>query len=50
MQTWKRKLRIGELANITIKKTKSRTEISTIYKILDEIIVPNWKSIPATRK
>jgi hypothetical protein len=50
VQTWRRKLRIEELANIAIEKLESGTEITTVYEILDEIIASKWKSIPTTRK
>lgn len=50
VQTWRRKLRIEELANIAKEKLESGAEITLVYKILDEIIVSKWKSIPTTRK
>ncbi len=49
MQTWRRKLRIQELANIAIEKLESGTEIPEVYDVLDGIMVSQWKSIP-TRK
>ena len=50
VQTWRRKLRIQELADIAKEKLESGTEISQVYEILDEIMVSKWKSIPTTRK
>lgn len=50
VQTWRRQLRIQELANIAKEKLESGTEITIVYEILDEIIVSKWRSIPTTRK
>lgn len=50
VQTWRRQLRIQELADIAKEKLESGTEITLVYEILDEIIVSKWRSIPTTRK
>ena len=50
VQTWRRKLRIEELANIALEKLESETEITHVYDILEEIMISKWKSIPSTRK
>ncbi|MCV0411207.1 hypothetical protein [Nitrosopumilus sp.] len=50
VQTWRRQLRIQELANIAREKLESGTEITQVYEILDEIMVSKWRSIPTTRK
>ncbi|BDQ31481.1 MAG: hypothetical protein K5798_08510 [Nitrosopumilus sp.] len=50
VQTWRRQLRIQELANIARDKLESGTEITQVYEILDEIMVSKWRSIPTTRK
>ena len=50
VQTWRRQLRIQELAEIAKEKLESGTEITLVYEILDEIMVSKWKSIPTTRK
>ncbi len=50
VQTWRRKLRIEELANIAKEKLESGTEINAVYDLLDEIMVSKWRSIPTTRR
>lgn len=50
VQTWRRQLRIQELANIAKEKLESGTEIILVYEILNEIMVSKWRSIPTTRK
>jgi hypothetical protein len=50
VHTWRRQLRIQELANIAKEKLESGIEITVIYEILDEIMVSKWRSIPTTRK
>ena len=50
VQTWRRKLRIQKLADIAKKELELGTEVTQIYKILDERIQVRWNSIPTTRK
>ena len=50
VQTWRRKLRIQELADIAKKELELGTEVTQIDKILDEMIQVRWNSIPTTRK
>ncbi|MGY5150106.1 MAG: hypothetical protein ACW9W3_08575 [Candidatus Nitrosopumilus sp. bin_68KS] len=50
VQTWRRKLRIKELANIAKEKLESGIEINVVYDLLDEIMVSKWRSIPTTRR
>ncbi len=50
VQTWRRKLRIQELADIAKKELELGTEVTQIYKILDERMQVRWNSIPTTRK
>ncbi|AJW71432.1 hypothetical protein [Nitrosopumilus adriaticus] len=50
VQTWRRKLRIEELANIAKEKLESGIEITIVYDLLDEIMVSKWRSIPSTRR
>ncbi|HUT07175.1 MAG TPA: hypothetical protein VMW74_10890 [Nitrosopumilaceae archaeon] len=50
MQTWRRKLRIQEMADIAKKELELGTEITQIYEMLDEMMQIRWKSIPTTRR
>jgi len=50
VQTWRKKLRLQELVDITKKELESGTEISQIYEILDKEMSLRWKLVNSTRK
>ncbi len=50
VQTWRKKLRLQELIDITKKELESGMEINEIYEILDEEMQTRWKLVSYTRK
>jgi hypothetical protein len=50
VQTWRKKLRLQELIDITKKELESGMEINQIYEILDEEMQTRWKLVSYTRK
>jgi hypothetical protein len=50
VQTWRKKLRLQELIDITKKELDSGMEINQIYEILDEEMQTRWKLVSYTRK
>ncbi len=50
VQTWRKKLRLQELIDITKKELESGMEINQIYEILDEEMQTRWKFVSYTRK
>ena len=50
VQTWKRKLRLKELADIAQNELKSGKEMEKIFEQLDEEMKSRWNLVLTTRK
>ena len=50
VQTWRRKLRLKELADIAQNELKSGKEMEKIFEQLDEEMKSRWNLVLTTRK
>ncbi len=50
MQTWRKKLRLKDLLDITKKELESGKEITLVYEILEKEMQSRWKFVASTRK
>ena len=50
MQTWRKKLRLQDLLDITKEELESGKEITLVYEILEKEMQSRWRFVSSTRK
>ncbi len=50
MQTWRKKLRLQDLLDITKEELESGKEITLVYEILEKEMQSRWGFVSSTRK